>query len=135
MMTNDYRIKCSPISKRYSQVNTNVERVHQTHGNIIHIFTIQYIDLDNESHWEGILSSTMFAIRSTVHTTTHPTLSQLVFGRDAILNINQEKNWQLSIQLKVVLINKGNQKENCCRQSHVAALRQSLIIERVETKM
>ena len=45
--------------------------------------------------------------------------SQLVFGRDAILNINYEANWQLIKQRKQVLINKGNQKENCCRQSHV----------------
>ena len=38
--------------------------------------------------------------------------SQLVFGRDAILNTNQEANWQLIKQSKQVLINKGNLKEN-----------------------
>ena len=51
------------------------------------------MDLDNERLWEGILSSTMFAIQSTLHTTTQHTQSQLVFGMDAILNINQESNW------------------------------------------
>ena len=61
----------------------------------------------------------MFAVRSTVHTTTQYTPSQLVFGRDAILNINQEANWQLIKQHKQALINKGNQRENCRRQSHV----------------
>ena len=61
----------------------------------------------------------MFAIRSTVHTTTQHTPSQLVFGRDAILNINQEVNWQLIKQRKKALIDKGNQKENHSRQSHV----------------
>ena len=70
------------------------------------------MELDNENPWDGILSSIMFAIRSTVHTTTQHTLSQLVFGRDAILNINQEANWQLIKQRKQALINKGNQKEN-----------------------
>ena len=64
--------------------------VHQTIGNIIRTFKIQEMDLDNENPWEGILSSTMFAIRSTVHTTTQHTPSQLVFGRNEILNINQE---------------------------------------------
>ena len=54
----------------------------------------------------------MFDIQSMVHTTTQHTPSQLVFGRDAIININQEANWQLNKQLKQVLINKGNQKEN-----------------------
>ena len=61
------------------------------------------MDLDNEYPWEGILSSTMFAIQSTVHTTTQYTLSQLVFGRDAILTINQEANWQLIKQHNQVL--------------------------------
>ena len=95
MMENDYGISCSPISVRNPQANAIVERVHQTIGNIIRTFKIQEMDLDNENPWEGTLSSTMFAIRSTVHTTTQHTPSQLVFGRDAILNINQEANWQL----------------------------------------
>ena len=52
------------------------------------------MDLDDENPWEGLLSSTMFAIRSMVHTTIQHTPSQLVFGRDAILNMNLEANWQ-----------------------------------------
>ena len=73
------------------------------------------MDLDDVSPWEGVLSSTMFAIRSTVHTAMQHTSPQLVCGRDAILNINQDTNWQLIKQRKQVLINKGNQKENRCR--------------------
>ena len=42
-----------------------------------------------------------------------------VTTRAAILNINQEANWQFIKQGKQAFINKGNQKENCCRQSHV----------------
>ena len=85
-----------------------MERVHQTIGNIIHTFIIQEMDLDDENPWEGILSSTMFPIRSLVHTTTQHTPLQLVFGRDAILDINQEANWQLIKQCNQALINKGN---------------------------
>ena len=72
-----------------------MERKHQTIGYIIRSFKIQEMDLDNEIPWEGILSCTMFALWSTVHTTTQHTPSQPVFGRDAILYINQEVNWQL----------------------------------------
>ena len=50
------------------------------------------MDLDNENLWEGILSSTIFAIRSTEYTSTQHTTSQLVFGREVVLNINQEAN-------------------------------------------
>ena len=77
------------------------------------------MNLDNEKPWEEILSSTMFTIRSMAHIAAWHTPSQLVFGRDAILNINQEANWQLIKQLEQALINKGNQKENCCRCFHV----------------
>ena len=66
-----------------------MERVHQTIGNITRTFKNQQMDLDNENPWEAILSSTMFAIQSIVHTTMQHTPTQLVFGRDAILNINQ----------------------------------------------
>ena len=88
MTANDYRIPCSPISIRNRQANAIVEWAHQTIGNIVHTFNVQQMDLDNENPWEGILPSTMFAIRSTVHTTTQHTPSQLVFGWDAILDIN-----------------------------------------------
>ena len=75
--------------------------------------------LDNENPWEGILSPTMFAIRSAVHTTTQHIPPQLVFGRDATFNIKKEANWQLIKQYKEALINKGNQKDNCHTQYHV----------------
>ena len=92
MMANDYQIQCNSISIRNPQANTIVERIHQNIGNIILSFIIQQMDLDNENPWEGIFCSTMFAIRSTVHTTTQHAPSQLVFGRHTILNINQEAN-------------------------------------------
>ena len=77
------------------------------------------MDLEDKKLWKGILVHTMFAIWSIVHTTMYHTLSQLVFGTDVILNINQEINWQLIKQCEQAPINKGNQKENYHRQSHV----------------
>ena len=81
MMANDYGIPCNYISVRKTQVNAFVERAHQTIGNIIRTFNIKQMDLDNETPKEGILSSIIFPIRSTVHTTTQHTPSQMVFGR------------------------------------------------------
>ena len=101
MMANDYRIPCNSTRVRNSQANTIVERVRQTIGSIICIFkNAKHMNLDNENPWEDILSSTMFAIRSTVYTTTQYLPSQLVFDRHAILYINQEANWQLIKQRK-----------------------------------
>ena len=47
---------------------------------------VQDMVLDDENPWDGILASTMFALRATVHMTTRFTPTQLVFGRDAVLN-------------------------------------------------
>ena len=77
------------------------------------------MDLDDEKSWEGVLSSTMFAIRCTAHTTTQHTPSQLEFGREALLYINEGANCQLIKQRKQALINDGNQNENHSRQSQV----------------
>ena len=81
-------------SARNPQTNAIVKRVHQTISNIIRTFKIQEMDLDNETLSEGVCSSTMLAIRSTMLTAMQHTPPQLVFGRDAILNINQEANRQ-----------------------------------------
>ena len=78
-----------------------------------------------------ILSTTMFAIWSTVQTTMQHTPSQFVFGRDAILNINQEANWQLIKQRKQALTNKGNQKENRRRQSRVYRTGDKVLLKNV----
>ena len=87
------------------------------------------MDLDNENPWEGNLSSTMFAIQSTVHTAIQYTPSQLVFDRDTILSINQEANWQSIKLCKQPLINKTNQKENRCRQSHVYCTEDKVLLK------
>ena len=118
-MTNGNGFQYNSISSRNPQANAIIERVRQIIGYIIHTFKIQPSDLEDENPWEGILSPTLFAIRSMVRTTTQHTSSQLVFGRDVILNINQEAYWQLIKQGKKVPINKVNLKDNHQRQSHV----------------
>ena len=56
---------------------------------------VQEMNLDDENPWDGILAPTMFALRTNVHTTTRFTPTQLVFGRDAILNTRHEANWKI----------------------------------------
>jgi len=50
----------------------------------------------------------MFATPATYHTTTQATPSQLVFGRDAILNVKFDANWKLIRECKQRAINKNN---------------------------
>ena len=68
--------------------------------------------LDDDNLWDGILASTMFALRATVHTTTQYTPAQLVFGCDSILNQSHDVDWEAVKKRKQDLINKGNTHEN-----------------------
>ena len=44
--------------------------------------------------FKGILAVICFAVRATVYSTMQATPTQLVFGRDHILNIKYEANWK-----------------------------------------
>ena len=54
----------------------------------------------------------MYAIRSTVHSTTQHTPMQLVFGRDPFLNIAYDANWKYIKERKQRLIKINNKREN-----------------------
>ena len=119
MVSQDYGIKRQGITVRNPQANAVIERIHQTIANIIRTFEVQDDpDLDPDNPWAGILSATMFAIRATYHTTLQATPAQLVFGRDAILNVQFEANWNLIQQHKQRIIQKNNLKENSKRIPH-----------------
>ena len=57
-------------------------------------------------------------MRSTVHTTTRATPSQLVFNRDAILNTLFEADWQCIKEREQKLVLQNNQRENAKRIAH-----------------
>ena len=96
MIEEDYGITQKGITTRNPQANAIIERIHQTIGNVIRTFQVQESTyLDEDDPWSGILAATMFAVRATYHTTLQATPTQLVFGRDAILNTQFEANWNL----------------------------------------
>ena len=68
-------------------------------------------DLDKDG-WTGVLSTIRDAVRSLVHTTTRAMPTQLVFGRDAFLNILFEADWQYIKDRKQKLILQNNKREN-----------------------
>ena len=105
MIKNDYGIKKRPITVRNPQANSIVlERVHQTISNIIRTIAIYDTTVDMKDPWSELLAATMFAIRSTVHTTTQHTPIELVFGRDSFLNISHDANWKFIKERKQCLI-------------------------------
>ena len=80
---NEYGLKRKPIKTRNPQSNAIIKRIHQTIGNIIRTFDVS--NIINNNSWSGILTTTMFAVRATYHTTLQAYPMQLVFGLDTIL--------------------------------------------------
>ena len=116
MVKEDYGIKKKTITARNPQANSIIERVHQTIGQMIRSMEVQ--DTENiDDPFKGILSAVCFAVRATVHTTLQATPSQLVFGRDHVLNIKFQANWKNILNQKQKMINKNNQEENKKRKS------------------
>ena len=119
MITKDYGIKKKPISTRNPQANVIVERVHQTIGNMIRTFELYDNDeLDDDDPWSGILTAVMAAVRSTYSTTMQATPMQLVFGRDAIMNIPFQADWDYIRQRKQHIIHQNNVRENAKQKAY-----------------
>ena len=74
--------------------------------------------MDSNDPWAGILAATMFAVRATYHTTLQASPMQLVFGRDAILNVKHITDWEHIRQRKQTRINENNKRENKSRRVH-----------------
>jgi len=118
MVQKDYGIKKKPITTRNPQANAIIERIHQVIGNMLRTFELQDIDLDERAPWKGVLSAVMFALRATYHTTLQATPMQLVFGRDAMLNIQFQADWKYIKNRKQKIIHKNNTRENSKRIKH-----------------
>ena len=65
----------------------------------------------------------------TVHTTTRATPAQLVFGRDAFLNVSFEADWQYIKQRKQKLILQNNNKENATRLPYTYTVGQRVMVK------
>jgi hypothetical protein len=85
--------------------------------------------MDSDYPWTGTLAATMFAVRATYHTTLQASPMQLVFGRDAILNIKHMSNWEHIRQRKQTRINKNNKRENKSRRTHACSLRDEILVK------
>lgn len=125
---NEYGLTTRPITARNPQANSIIERVHQTLGNMLRTMELYNHELDSKDPFGGILAAIMFAIRSTYHTTTQATPTQLVFGRDAMFNIPFKANWDYIKQRKQKIIDMNNQKENKKRLTHQYQIGDQILI-------
>ena len=90
----------------------------------------EHTNIVNNDPWSGILDATMFAVRATYHTTLHASLMQLVFVRDAILNIKHVADWEHIRQWKKLQINHNNMRENMWRNNHQYKVGDKILVKR-----
>ena len=81
------------VPARNSQANAVIERFHQIISQMIRTMEVQNTE-NIDIPFKGILSVVCFVVTATVHTTLQATPSQIVFGRDHILNIKYQANWK-----------------------------------------
>ena len=125
-----YPFQRKVITTRNPQANSMVERAHQTLHNMTRALEIKgKEDLDDHFGWLGVLSALRQAMRATVHTTTRATPTQLVFGRDALLNVSFEADWQYVKERKQALILQNNKCENATRRVHECSVGDQVMIK------
>ena len=130
MIKNDYGVKVKPITTRNPQANAIVERVHQTIGNMIRTFELYDNDgIDDDDPCSGILATVMAAMCSTYSTTTQASPTQLVFGRDAIINTKSIADWDYIRQSKQTVIH-NNERENAKRIPHTYQIGDRIMLKK-----
>ena len=108
---------------RNPQANGICERVNGKISEMIRTFNVQCKhDVDPQWGFEGILSAVRRGVNATVHTTLKATPTQLVFGRDALLNVTFESDWQYIKERKQKRIIQNNKAENKNRMQHTYAV-------------
>ena len=124
----EYGIVVKSTTVRNPQANAVIERMHQTLGNILRTFDLK--NLRGRDPWKDVIATALFAVRATVHTTLQATPMQLVYGRDAILNVKHTADWDEIKQRKQKLINENNKRENSKRIEHRYEVGQRILIKR-----
>ena len=129
-LRDEYGITLKVITTRNPQSNSMVERCHQTFGRMIDASQVRdKRDLDPFFGWDGILAACRKAMNSTVHTTSRATPTQLVFGRDAMLNASFEADWQFIRERKQRLIVQNNKRENATRVAHTYNVGDTVVVK------
>ena len=114
----DFAVKATCTSIKNPQANAILERIHQVVGSMLKTKDLVNIEFDELDMWSPILASVAYAIRCSHHSTLNATPGQLVFGRDMLLDLKFEPNYEEMWAKKQKRINYDNIRENSKRASH-----------------
>jgi len=118
-LKNKHGINRKIVASRNPQANSMIERCHKTLHNMICSAQIKDgRDLDSFLGFKGVLAACRKAMNSTEHATARATPTQLVFGRDTMLNASFQADWQFIEEQKQLLTIQNNKRENAKRKPH-----------------
>ena len=112
----DLAIKPICTSVKNPQSNAILERIHQVTGNMLK--NLMNVKFDVIDPWSSILASIDYAVRCSFHSTLKATPGQLVFGRDMLLDLKFEPNYEQTWAQKQQSTNYDNIRENSKRVTH-----------------
>jgi hypothetical protein len=105
-MCDNLGIKCRPTTSYNPQENSIIERIHQVMGNMLRDFELEERELDTDDPWDEFLQ------------TLQASPGQVVFGRDMILDIRFQANWDRIKSNRKKIIANSNKRENLNRIKH-----------------
>ena len=114
----DFAIKPTCTSIKNPQANAILERIHQVVGSMLKTKDLVEVVFDVVDLWSEILASIAYAVRCSYHSTLKGTPGQLVFGRDMLLDLKYEPNYQQVWADKQRRINYDNIRENSKRTQY-----------------
>jgi transposase InsO family protein len=117
-LVNNYGINKKNSTPFNPQSNGIIERLHLTLNDSLRTAYIHGMEMDEKDPWGPFLSSAVYEIRSTSHTTLKPTPGKLVFGRDMVLPIKFMADWREIEQQRQKKMVRNNRRENAFRISH-----------------
>ena len=88
------------------------------------------LDLDKHDPFGEILARIAWAIRSTYHTSLQASPGQLVFGRDMLLDIKHNTDWDKLYKRQQNKIDKSNIRENLKRFKYDYVIGNKVLIKR-----
>ena len=100
------------------QANTTIEIIYQLLGNFIRTYNLHDKYVDDADPCVVIVAAAALAVRYMYHQTLKKSPSQLVFGRDMILPINNLANWRFIHQHKQAQIEEDLIQKNSTRTDH-----------------
>ena len=129
-LVEEYKLEKRLSTVKNPQSNGIIERVHGTIKNMLRSFNMEQLQLDPCNPFGEIIARVAWAVRSTYHTSLGASPGQLVFGRDMLLDMTYETDWEALRIKQQNKINKSNIRENLRRYKYDYEIGDKIVIKR-----